>query len=434
MAELNPPLGTTSPPVFLLNVQNLDKAMNSSNLTWNDRGDIERDSWAGLQQKFLDALAVLAQSGGILGFETEADLLAYTPQQAHAVGIVVSTGDAWLWDGSAWASAGVSFAEKAVNKYIDNISAADSDTPVLTLGGAHGFSWHLLRQSGLYWKSIQLSQEELKNDIIDIRQNLLRAGGIEMSQLPGGELLLVGQHGFAKKIPLSTISAAENVESDALEHWIFGTGDAALTGRNGNHTLSPQNVTHAWSKNYVEIPAWGGALVSDVPDSLEYTRCAVVRYDGVKGVSVFNNSDYALSIGGGRFVITSETKTGDAMKVVCVEKGLDTQGWYIPASAGDWIFIALTERLSDTGASCTRSIFIGGQAPLDIREPDNKIRPLSTLPLAVGNAFSDNTNYKTNPLAVAETVVYDIALSPTELQALYERRKQAMAARGIRVF
>ncbi|EIX9777402.1 hypothetical protein ML247_005248, partial [Klebsiella pneumoniae] len=102
MAELNPPLGTTSPPVFLLNVQNLDKAMNSSDLTWNDRGDIERDSWAGLQQKFLDALALLAQSGGILGFETEADLLAYTPQQAHAVGIVVSTGDAWLWDGSAW--------------------------------------------------------------------------------------------------------------------------------------------------------------------------------------------------------------------------------------------------------------------------------------------------------------------------------------------
>lgn len=183
MAELNPPLGTTSPPVFLLNVQNLDKAMNSSDLTWNDRGDIERDSWAGLQQKFLDALAVLAQSGGILGFETEADLLAYTPQQAHAVGIVVSTGDAWLWDGSAWASAGVSFAEKAVNKYIDNISAADSDTPVLTLGGAHGFSWHLLRESGLYWKSIQLSQEALKNEIIDIRQNLLRAGGIEMSQL-----------------------------------------------------------------------------------------------------------------------------------------------------------------------------------------------------------------------------------------------------------
>ncbi|QGV86641.1 hypothetical protein F7P08_07120 [Klebsiella pneumoniae] len=29
----------------------------------------------------------------------------------------------------------MSFAEKAVNKYIDNISAADSDTPVLTLGG-----------------------------------------------------------------------------------------------------------------------------------------------------------------------------------------------------------------------------------------------------------------------------------------------------------
>ncbi|QGV86640.1 hypothetical protein F7P08_07115 [Klebsiella pneumoniae] len=52
MAELNPPLGTTSPPVFLLNVQNLDKAMNSSDLTWNDRGDIERDSGRGYSKSF----------------------------------------------------------------------------------------------------------------------------------------------------------------------------------------------------------------------------------------------------------------------------------------------------------------------------------------------------------------------------------------------
>ena len=124
------------------------------------------------------------------------------------------------------------------------------------------------------------------------------------------------------------------------------------------------------------------------------------------------------------------------MKVVCVEKGMDTQGWYIPqtAAASDWIFIAITERLTDTGAPNSRSIFIGGQPIMEIREPDNKTRPLATLPLAIGNGYSDNANYKTNPLVIAEAIIYDIALSNTELQALYERRKQAMAARGLNVF
>lgn len=310
----------------------------------------------------------------------------------------------------------------------------DEDSPLLTISGKHGAAWHLLRQSGLYWKNIELNQRELKNEIIDIRDNLLQAGSIAMTQIAGGKLYLSGKHGFTKIIPLTSVTPAESVESDAREHWIFGVGIDCLSGLNGRHNLNPQGVNLAFENNHVTLPAWGGALVSDIPDSLEYTRCAVVRYDGLKGISLFNNSDYALTIGGGRFVITSETKTGDAMKVVCVEKGMDTQGWYIPAHPGDWIFIAVTERLSDTGASCARSIFIGGQAPLEIREPDNKIRDMAAHPLAIGNAWSDNANYKTNPLVIAEAIVYDTALNSDEIQALYVRRKQAMAARGLNVF
>ncbi len=324
--------------------------------------------------------------------------------------------------------------QEYVDSLIESITSSDDDVPYLTLAGKNGFSWSLLRNSGLYWRSIVLNQQELKNEIINIKNNQLRAGGIEMSQFSGDKLVLVGKHGFSKEVALSGFAPTENVESDALEHWVFGVSNDSFAGLNGRHNLIPQGINHAFSKNYVSLPAWSGALVSDIPDSLEYTRCAVVRYDGIKGVSLFNNSDYGLSIGGGRFVITSETKTGDALKVVCVEKGMDTQGWYIPASVGDWIFIALTERLSGTGASCSRSIFIGGQPPLDIREPDNKIRDLATYPLAIGNAWSDNANYKTNPLVIAESIIYDIALTSSEVQALYERRKQAMAARGIKIY
>ncbi|EPZ1175235.1 hypothetical protein ACXKL1_001008 [Klebsiella oxytoca] len=324
--------------------------------------------------------------------------------------------------------------QEYINSLIETINSSDEDSPYLTLAGKNGFSWSLLRNSGLYWRAIALNQQELRNEVIDIKNNLLRAGGIEMSQFSGDKLVLVGKHGFSKEVALSGFTPVENVESDALEHWVFGVSNDSLLGLNGRHNLTPQGINHAFSKNFVTIPAWGGALLSDIQDSLEYTRCAVVRYDGVKGVSVFNNADYALSIGGGRFIITNETKTGDALKVVCVEKGLDTQGWYIPAAIGDWIFIALTERLSDTGASCTRSIFIGGQVPLDIREPDNKTRDLATYPVAIGNAWSDNANYKTNQLVIAESIIYSVALSPTEIQSLYERRKQAMAARGIKIY
>ncbi|HCB0413097.1 TPA: hypothetical protein MYM54_003308 [Klebsiella pneumoniae] len=40
--ELNPPLGTTTPEIFLENVRRLDKAVNGDELTWLDRGNVER--------------------------------------------------------------------------------------------------------------------------------------------------------------------------------------------------------------------------------------------------------------------------------------------------------------------------------------------------------------------------------------------------------
>lgn len=120
MAELIPPLGNTTPQVFMFNVQNLDKAMNGDALIWKDRGDIDRDSWAGLQKKFLDALNEMALSGGTLGFNSEEDLLAYAPTNPNTIGVVVTTGDAWLWSGTAWKYSGLSFTEQAM-QYVDDL-------------------------------------------------------------------------------------------------------------------------------------------------------------------------------------------------------------------------------------------------------------------------------------------------------------------------
>ncbi|RLM12565.1 hypothetical protein BIY27_11415 [Gibbsiella quercinecans] len=324
---------------------------------------------------------------------------------------------------------------RRISQKIDGKTFYDDDQPLLTLTGKHGMASHVIRESGFHHDAISLTQELIKNKFIDIRKDSIKAGDIEMGMASGNSLLLVGKHGFAKKVSLSKEIAIENIESEATEHFIFGGNKNSLDGLLGNHTITPQGINHAFSSNFVSVPAWGAALLSDIPDSLEYTRCAVIRYDALKGVTIFNNSDYSLSVGGGRYVITNEGKTGDALKALIVEKGMDVQGWYIPnAAPGDWIFIAFSGRLTDSGAPCFRRIFIGGQTPFEIREPDNKTRAMAENNLAIGNAYSNSANYKANPLHIAEAIFFDRALSVDEISLLYARRKQAMALRGIKVY
>ncbi|GKN28079.1 TPA: hypothetical protein ACUI48_004095 [Klebsiella pneumoniae] len=51
MAELNPPLGTTTPEVLLRNAGDLDRAMNSDDDTWQNRGGDELPTMKGYQKQ-----------------------------------------------------------------------------------------------------------------------------------------------------------------------------------------------------------------------------------------------------------------------------------------------------------------------------------------------------------------------------------------------
>ncbi|EMH8472001.1 hypothetical protein RE153_004206, partial [Klebsiella pneumoniae] len=51
MAELNPPLGTTTPEIFLDNVKRADELVNGPAGTVNDRGGEPLDTWRGMMAK-----------------------------------------------------------------------------------------------------------------------------------------------------------------------------------------------------------------------------------------------------------------------------------------------------------------------------------------------------------------------------------------------
>ncbi|MGI4326301.1 SGNH/GDSL hydrolase family protein, partial [Klebsiella pneumoniae] len=51
MAELNPPLGTTTPEIFMDNVKRADELVNGPAGTVDDRGGEPLDTWRGMMAK-----------------------------------------------------------------------------------------------------------------------------------------------------------------------------------------------------------------------------------------------------------------------------------------------------------------------------------------------------------------------------------------------
>ncbi|MEG8886549.1 hypothetical protein U4T17_20570, partial [Klebsiella pneumoniae] len=87
MAELNPPLGTTTPEIFLDNVKRADKLVNGPAATVPDRGGEPLDSWRLIMEKVADVLAAYQENGGVLAFASEQALLAFTPDKPNVLAL-----------------------------------------------------------------------------------------------------------------------------------------------------------------------------------------------------------------------------------------------------------------------------------------------------------------------------------------------------------
>ncbi len=102
MAELNPPLGATTPEIFLENVKRVERLVNGPAATVPDRGGDPLDSWRLIMAKVADVLAAYQENGGVLAFADEQTLLAYTPDKPNVLALDSATGAYWFWDGTAW--------------------------------------------------------------------------------------------------------------------------------------------------------------------------------------------------------------------------------------------------------------------------------------------------------------------------------------------
>lgn len=100
--ELNPPLGSTTPEVFMGNVKRLDELVNGPAATVDDRSEQPLDSWRLQQQKMDDTLAQFQENGAAMSFTTTEELLASTPAGQNILAIAGDTGLQYSWTGAAW--------------------------------------------------------------------------------------------------------------------------------------------------------------------------------------------------------------------------------------------------------------------------------------------------------------------------------------------
>ncbi|HBQ5695440.1 TPA: CotH kinase family protein [Klebsiella pneumoniae] len=98
----NPPLGATTPEIFLENVKRVERLVNGPAATVPDRGGDPLDSWRLIMAKVADVLAAYQENGGVLAFADEQTLLAYTPDKPNVLALDSATGAYWFWDGTAW--------------------------------------------------------------------------------------------------------------------------------------------------------------------------------------------------------------------------------------------------------------------------------------------------------------------------------------------
>ncbi|HCM6827973.1 TPA: hypothetical protein N3073_004944 [Klebsiella quasipneumoniae subsp. quasipneumoniae] len=230
------------------------------------------------------------------------------------------------------------------------------------------------------------------------------------------------------------------LETGSVDHWLFGYPDTSMVGRVHGRILSPQS-TPEFNKNYVSLSAWGGALVTDIPDAGEYTVCAVVR------VPVQSPQSDCVVLYGTQNGYSprddDDTYTGNQISLF---SDRDDRRWVRSKTSGyratsrrypfdqtpvdKWLFISHVVKLTGSGHRY-QVISISGEYYQVLREADTDRLILSGRNIAIGNAYCDVSMFKTKGLDVAEFIYFDSALSMQDVNTVYLNSRQRMAERAI---
>lgn len=230
------------------------------------------------------------------------------------------------------------------------------------------------------------------------------------------------------------------LESSAAAHWLFGYESTSYTSRVGYKTLTPQAAPE-FNNNYISISAWGGALMTDIPDAGEYTVCAVVRvpeqapltdcvviYGTQNGYSLRDDDD---TYTGNQLSMFSDRDDRRWLRVKnSGYRGTSRHYPTLQPPVGQWLFISHVVKLEGSGLRY-QAISVGGEEYQMLREADADRLMLSGRNIAIGNGWCDNAMFKTKNLDIAEFIYFDHSLSAQQVQAVYHNSRQRMAERAL---
>lgn len=230
------------------------------------------------------------------------------------------------------------------------------------------------------------------------------------------------------------------LETGSLAHWLFGYENTSLTSRVSDRSLTPQSMPE-FNQNYISLPAWGGALISDIPESGEYTVCSVVRLPS-QGTQTDCVVIYGTQDGYAERDDDDTTYTGNQLSLFSDRtdrrwvrskiSGYRATSRRYPTTqppVGQWLFVTHVVKLTGEGERY-QVISIGADYQ-KLREADTDRLILSGRNFAVGNAYCDIAMFKTKSLDVAECIYFDHALSSQEIKSVYLNSRQRMAERSI---
>ncbi len=219
-----------------------------------------------------------------------------------------------------------------------------------------------------------------------------------------------------------------NYEPDAWGHWDFGTSSASLADKTAGKTLTLAGTAPTYNSTGVVLA--GGlntGLLSELADGTERTLCAIVK---IPDLSVFAGANVAGNIGTSTGFSMFINKISGDYGILPLARGATgiTGNNFVGLSVGDYVFLAIS--YTQTGSNKLNKFF-GGKLSSSITSATAKTA--SAVNMAFGNIAYDTTSYHA-PFEISEGILYDRALSLTELAAVYARSKQRMATRGITVF
>ncbi|MEA4652275.1 hypothetical protein VBQ74_04395 [Klebsiella pneumoniae] len=230
------------------------------------------------------------------------------------------------------------------------------------------------------------------------------------------------------------------LETTAIGHWLFGYEDTSYNSRVGSKVLTPQS-TPVFNKNFISLVAWGGALISDMPDSAEYTVCSVVRipdqspetdavviYGTANG---YSQRDDDFTYNGIQLSLFSDRTTRRWIRSYI--SGYRATSRQYPADlspVGKWLFISHTVRVAGSGQRY-QVISVGGDNYNRLREADQNRVNLSGRNISIGNGYCDSAIFKTKQLDIAEFIYFNSALTVEQIKNVYLNSRQRMAERSL---